>query len=112
MISSSALPSLERRIASLNVDVTNAKKGVKNMLKGFWKSGSSSSSSSNSSHAGGGSGSSANTSTSYITNANGTRRRIYRYDSIETKTRFLGDTLFLLMDYESALTIYKLVKDD
>ena len=40
------------------------------------------------------------------------KKKGYRYDSIETQTRLLVDTLFLLMDYESALGMYKLVKDD
>ena len=37
---------------------------------------------------------------------------LYRYNSIESQTRLLADTLFLVKDYESALSMYCLVKDD
>jgi hypothetical protein len=36
----------------------------------------------------------------------------YRFDSIESQTRLLADTLFLMRDYEAALSAYRLVKDD
>ena len=46
------------------------------------------------------------------TKAAGTNDVPYRYDSIESQTRLLADALYLIRDYEGALGMYKLVKDD
>ena len=36
----------------------------------------------------------------------------YRYDSVESQTRLLADTLFLMHDYDAAYSMYRLIKDD
>lgn len=36
----------------------------------------------------------------------------YRYDRPETQTLYLGDLSFCMKDYETALSMYRLVKDD
>jgi hypothetical protein len=100
------IPAVERRIYTLNVAVTNAKKGVKNVLKSFWRKPSGVSNIlSNSSH-GGHSGRDDKGGASASTDV------VYRYDSIESQTRLLADTLFLIRDYDAALSMYRLVKDD
>ena len=93
---SAVLPGLERRIAHLHVQVSERKKGVRNVLKSFWRS--------------------SNNKDDEKPNAvsssmhkSGTR---YRYDSVENQTRLLADTLFLVKDYEAAYQMYRLVKDD
>jgi len=106
MVATGLVPAVERRIANLNTTVTNAKKGVKNVIKSFWRKPKESVSSA-------------------LSDASGNRNdgnpsnklapseiARYRYDSIESQTRLLADTLFLMRDYEAALGIYRLVKDD
>jgi hypothetical protein len=92
MIASSLLPALERRIADLNITVTDKKKGVKNVFKSLWRKPKEESSPSRKA-----------TTTSGV---------VYRYDSIESQVRLLADTLFLLRDWEAALGTYRLIKDD
>jgi hypothetical protein len=36
----------------------------------------------------------------------------YRYDKIETQIMMLGDISFIIKDYETALSMYRLVRDD
>mmetsp|Transcript_143 Transcript_143/g.202 ORF Transcript_143/g.202 Transcript_143/m.202 type:complete len:2064 (-) Transcript_143:174-6365(-) len=125
MITLSLLPCIERRISHLNVTVSNAKKGVKNVLKSFWRKPKDSGSnySGGSMHGPGNSRHGRNNS-KHGNNAvepvslDGNARCCnlgdvrYSYDTIESQTRLLADTLFLVRDYESALSMYKLVKDD
>ena len=111
LVTSILIPAIENRIYELNVEVTNHKKGVKNVFKSFWRKpkdglggsmhGSTMNFSSHGSVAG-----------SVDTKAAGTNDVPYRYDSIESQTRLLADTLFLIRGYEGALGMYKLVKDD
>ena len=37
MVATGLVPAIERRIAHLNAAVSNAKKGVKNVIKSFWR---------------------------------------------------------------------------
>jgi len=122
MVATGLIPAVERRIAHLNATVTNAKKGVKNVIKSFWRkpkdnnilvnvSGYNDGENNQASGGdvgdqGGGAASSAALSSSSNNNVK------YRYDSIESQTRLLADTLFLMRDYEAALSSYRLVKDD
>ena len=124
MVATGLIPAVERRIAHLNATVTNAKKGVKNVIKSFWRkpkdnnilvnvSGYNDGENNNQTsggdvgdQGGGGAASSAALSSSSNNNVK------YRYDSIESQTRLLADTLFLMRDYEAALSSYRLVKDD
>jgi hypothetical protein len=101
------LPALERRIADMNIIVSDRKKGVKNVFKSLW-----------------GGGRAGNKKDSIdeedgVTQSNkgglgsGDVNKIqYRFDSIESQTRLLGDTLFLMKDYDAALSMYRLIRDD
>ena len=101
MVSTGLVPAVERRIAFLNAAVSNAKKGVKNAIKSFWKKPIVSGYSDNSTN-----GSAA------VDNSSSPGSVRYRFDSIESQTRLLADTLFLMRDYDAALSTYRLVKDD
>ena len=91
------LPALERRIADLNTHVQEKKRGVKNVLKSLWGVGSSSSNKASDGDSG-----------DAVKGANVK----YRFDSVESQARLLADTLFLLQDYDTALSTYRLIKDD
>ena len=90
LTTSSVLPALERRIADLNVVVSEKKKGVKNVFKSFWRKPKDAQEESNKQHG----------------------DIAYRYDAIESLTRLLADTLFVVKDYETALGMYRLIRDD
>ncbi|RLN48085.1 hypothetical protein BBJ28_00003043, partial [Nothophytophthora sp. Chile5] len=85
------LSSLETRIYQLNEVVSAMKKGVKNVFKSWLRKPKDLSRPANAAANGG------------IT---------YRCDSIEAQTRLLADTAFLVRDYELALQMYRLVRDD
>ena len=126
MVATGLVPAIERRIAHLNATVTNAKKGVKNVIKSFWRKPKEnilvnvSGYNDNSGGASGGENNNQgsnndNASTSIDgggANSSSSGNLKYRYDSIESQTRLLADTLFLMRDYEAALSVYRLVKDD
>lgn len=82
------VPCLERRINILNKVVSEARKGVKNVLKSFWRKPREESSSP----------------------SKGSLR--YKSDRIESQILLLADTYFIVKDYESAASMYRLVKDD
>ena len=104
MVVTGLVPAVERRISNLNAAVSNAKRGVKNVIKSLWRK----------------------PKESLLTNVSGytdSQKEVdnlqdpsssvkYRFDSIESQTRLLADTLFLVRDYEAALGVYRLVKDD
>lgn len=79
------VPFLERRIATLTRAFTDARKGVKNVLKSFWRK---------------------------PREDVGTGSVRYRYDRIEAQMLLLADTCFIVKDYENALNIYRTVKED
>jgi len=106
MVATGLVPSVERRIANLNTTVTNAKKGVKNVIKSFWRKPKESVSSALSDASGHKNDGNQSNKLASLETAK------YRYDSIESQTRLLADTLFLMRDFEAALGIYRLVKDD
>lgn len=109
MVATGLVPAIERRIAVLNSAVTNAKKGVKNVIKSFWRKPKENLLVNVSGYGDGNSGRGDNSSIA----GDGTHGSVkYRYDSIESQTRLLADTLFLMRDYDAALGMYKLVKDD
>ena len=83
------LPCLERRIGNLSKIVADARKGVKNVLKSFWRK-----PREDSPTRGG---------------AVGVR---YRADRIEAQILLLADTCFIIKDYDTAMAMYKLVKED
>lgn len=108
LLTTSLLPALERRIADLNAIVNERKKGVRNLVKSFWrkpKDETTPATAPGSTHGpsggdrGGGDG-------------DGGEEVKYRYDSVESQTRLLADTLFLVQDYDAALSTYRLIRDD
>jgi len=123
MVATGLVPAIERRIANLNATVTNAKKGVKNIMKSFWRKpkenmlvnavagGGYNNDGTNSVGGGSRRGGDGNPNNAED-NASPSGSVKYRYDSIESQTRLLADTLFLMRDYDAALGAYRLVKDD
>jgi len=81
------LPCIERRLAVLNKQVSDSRKGFKNVVKSFWRK--------------------------PRDEAESSRGGLkYRYDKIESQILLLADTSFMIRDYETALTMYKYVRDD
>ncbi|KAK3240229.1 hypothetical protein CYMTET_49920 [Cymbomonas tetramitiformis] len=88
------LPYMENRVVSLNQQVTDTRKGLKNQLKSFWgyrKEKPKSGPEGQDALAGGGH---------------------YAYNSPESQLRILADLAFLLRDYELALSHYRLLAAD
>lgn len=83
------VPLLERRINNLSKIVADARRGVKNVIKSLW---------------GGG-----KKKEDAPLSATGLR---YRVDRIEAQILLLADTCFIARDYETALTMYKMVRED
>jgi hypothetical protein len=110
MTTTVVIPTIERRIYELNVEVTNHKKGVKNVFKSFWRKPKDLTGLSSSVH--GGATPIQSNHKNKVEGNNGPNAIPYTYDSIESQTRLLADTLFLIRDYEGALGMYRLVKDD
>jgi hypothetical protein len=86
------LPELERRVDFLSKHVSDHRKGVKNVLRSFWRKPSD-----------------VNLRSGASGQVEGVR---YRYDSSEGQTLLLADTFFTLRDYEAALNTYRLLRDD
>ena len=114
MVTSGLLPALERRISNLNIAVGNQRRGVKNVFKSFWRT--SKSKSSDASVAGASmhgysahGGVRGDNASAHGPKADEVR---YKHDAIESQIRLLADTLFMVRDYEAALGMYKLVRDD
>ncbi|KAE9361720.1 hypothetical protein PF008_g758 [Phytophthora fragariae] len=84
------LSSLEGRIFQLNEVVSAMKKGVKNVFKSWLRK----------------------PKDLRPSNAAASGGVTYKCDSIESQTRLLADTAFLVRDYELALQMYRLVRDD
>ncbi|KAG7400810.1 Trafficking protein particle complex 8 [Phytophthora boehmeriae] len=85
------LSTLEGRIFQLNEVVSAMKKGVKNVFKSWLRK---------------------PKDLSRPSNAAANGAITYRCDSIEAQTRLLADTAFLVRDYDLALQMYRLVRDD
>lgn len=82
--------SLEKRIAKLNEVVSAMKKGVKNVFKSWLRK----------------------PKDLRPSHASASGRILYKCDAIESQTRLLADTAFLVRDYELALQMYRLVRED
>jgi len=109
LLTTALLPSLERRIADLNAIVSERKKGMKNLVKSFWRKPKDDTTSSGS----GGTNNVYGQSPSVVgSGKEGGAEALYRYDSIESQTLLLADTLFLMEDYDNALATYRLIRDD
>lgn len=105
LLTSALLPALERRIADLNAIVSERKKGVRNLVKSFWRKPKEENEVKTLDL-------SSPTTSSSKNDDNMSLVVEYRYDSVESQTRLLADTLFLMKDYESALATYRLIRDD
>lgn len=106
MVASALLPAIERRIGKLTAMVNERKKGVRNAFKNLWRTGKTTQETTGAAKSG---------SASTATSSGSTTPEdmvLYKFDSIENQTRLLADTLFLLTDYEGALSTYRLIKDD
>jgi hypothetical protein len=90
MYTNEIIPALERRVNSLTKLVNENRKGMKNVFKSFWRK-------------------PRDDSTSPLKGQISVR---YRYDRIEQQILLLADTCFIIKDYETASSWYKLVKDD
>lgn len=101
LVTTALLPAMERRIADLNIIVSDRKKGVKNVLKSFWRTGKNTKDNEE-----------AERSSSRAGPLQKSQDYVYRYDSIESQTRLLADSLFLMRDYEAAYSTYRLIRDD
>ena len=120
LVINALLPALERRIARLNAIVSERKKGVRNVFKSFWRTGKTKEDLEQGQHqqammegSGGGTGSPRRGMAGSANTAGGASVVVrYRHESIESQTRLLADTLFLVKDYESALATYRLIRDD
>mmetsp|Transcript_22289 Transcript_22289/g.55070 ORF Transcript_22289/g.55070 Transcript_22289/m.55070 type:complete len:1626 (+) Transcript_22289:223-5100(+) len=97
LITSAVLPAMERRIATLNAIVSERKKGMRNLVKSFWRKPKEQQQQQMEQK-------------KKIDKSASTAK--YRYDSIESQARLLADTLFVMKDYEAALSTYRLVRDD
>ena len=103
LLTTALLPSMERRIADLNAVVSERKKGMRNLVKSFWRKPKDETTGS------------VGTNNAYGQSTSGRAKGEdvqYRYDSIESQTLLLADTLFLMEDYENALSTYRLIRDD
>lgn len=105
LVASCLLPAIERRIVELNTIVTDRKKGVKNVWKSLWRT----SNATPTTHA---SEQEQDEVVPAHEHAPSSFVVKYRHDSIESQTRLLADTLFWCKDYESAWSMYRLIKDD
>ena len=108
------VPAMERRIFTLQANVTQSRKGVKNFVKSFWRKPREATS-----IPGGEDGSStghAPTGPTATTPRGSTVAALppalYKHDRIEAQIRLLADTCFVMQDYEAALSNYKLIRDD
>eukprot|EP00752_Nemacystus_decipiens_P016769 g15006.t1 len=85
--------SMERRILSLSATVNSVRKGVKNLVKSWWKK----PRDSLDTHGGDGGG------------AGGAK---YRFDRIESQIRLLADSAFVMRDFDTAAEMYRMARDD
>ena len=105
LVEQDLLPSMERRIFALNQNVTNLKKGLKNMVKSFWRKPNVTNDSTKHPN-------SPNGNNSNGGNGGNNAAVSYKHDSIESQVRLLADSLFIMRDFESAVTTYRMARDD
>mmetsp|Transcript_61952 Transcript_61952/g.108957 ORF Transcript_61952/g.108957 Transcript_61952/m.108957 type:complete len:1520 (-) Transcript_61952:123-4682(-) len=81
------VPNIERRLVFLNKQVNENKKGMKNMFRNFLRR--------------------------PREESEAPRGQVrYKFDKIESQLMLLADTSFMIKDYETALAMYRLVRDD
>lgn len=82
------LPELQRRMATLDATIASARKGIRNALKSFWRK---PKAAADRAHRG---------------------AVLYPYDSIEAQIRTLADLAFVIRDYDHAVSLYRMAKED
>jgi len=83
------VPALEKRLAVLNASVTSSRKGVKNVIKSWWRK------------------------PKEAEDRGGGQKGVqYRHDQIESQILLLADCALSVRDVETALGMYRLVRDD
>jgi hypothetical protein len=95
VVTKGVAPEIERRMFSLNQEISQNRKGVKNMLKSWWGRKPKESPKRE------GPGNTANGS-----------GPLYDVNTIESQIRLLADLAFMVRDYELALSMYRMVRDD
>ncbi|KAJ1459822.1 ER-golgi trafficking TRAPP I complex 85 kDa subunit-domain-containing protein [Pelagophyceae sp. CCMP2097] len=92
LLHAGVIPALERRVASLHANVINSRKGVRNVLKSWLRR------------------------PKEADKAPAGRifepGAAYHFEAIESQIRLLADTCFSVRDYETALAMYRLARDD
>lgn len=88
LIQKGVLPELQRRMATLDATIASARKGIRNALKSFWRK---PKAASDRAHRG---------------------AVLYPHDSIEAQIRTLADLAFVIRDYDHAVSLYRMAKED
>lgn len=97
------VPSMERRILTLNATISSERKGMRNVIKSWWRkprevgADPSTGGDGNGAGAGGGGGGGGAT---------------YRFDRSASQVRLLADSAFLMRDFETAASMYRMARDD
>jgi|MDSY01.1.fsa_nt_gb hypothetical protein len=81
------VPAMEKRIMTLNATVSSTRKGMKNVIKSWWRK----------------------PRDAEDRSSTGVE---YRFDQIESQILLLADSAFVMKDYETALSMYRMVRDD
>ncbi|GBG28155.1 Trafficking protein particle complex subunit 8 [Hondaea fermentalgiana] len=98
LIITGVLSSMEGKISELDARVTAQRKGLRNTFRSFWRKPKEGAESS---------------AASYNASTSASSRRIrYLHDTIESNIRLLADLAFMVQDYELALSMYRIARDD
>lgn len=96
------VPSMERRILTLNATISSERKGMRNVIKSWWRKprevGADPSAGGDGSGVGAGGG--------------GGGGATYRFDRSASQVRLLADSAFLMRDFETAASMYRMARDD
>ena len=87
VVTKGVIVEMERRMFTINQEVNSSRKGLKNTFKSWFKS-------------------------KETKRRRSTEDPVYDNQSIECQIRLLGDLAFMVRDYELALSMYRMVKDD
>jgi len=88
VVTKEVVPAMEKRVATLNSTVSNSRKGMKNVIKSWWRK------------------------PREAEDRGAHQGAQYRYDQIESQILLLADSALVMKDYETALSNYRLVRDD
>jgi len=102
------VPGMEKRVTMLNGTVSTTRKGVKNVLKSWWRKPRDQSVGVDSAAGNGGGSQGLNGGKA----GQGKQQVQYRFDQIENQILLLADSALAMRDVETALSNYRLVRDD